>query len=196
MERETKHQILFWSSLVSGLFAFALAYWNLFIGEMPVVASIKILGTWTLPLPFAISRWWDIAIGPIWATISVFLLRTDEKENGKENSSFFMYLFPFVVGGLGIATGLFLVRSFGLIVGLIAGLVVALIYIFSTPPILRFNYGLEKGLSLWLFIGVNAALGATISVGIATGLILAIIFAIIFEIITGITSYREIQEQK
>ena len=131
--KKTKQLILRWSLVTGGLIALFWAIWYLITGEVPVVTSIKISSNWTYVLPFGVSRWWDILIGPIWSTIIILLL-TSKKLKGDEDR-----IFGLVVGlgvglivslGAGLGVGLIFSLGAGLIVGLVVGLI-ALIKVVS-----------------------------------------------------------------
>jgi len=66
-----------WSILTACLVAMFWTIWYLIAGYVPVVASIKITPNWVYVLPFNISRWWDVLIGPIWSTTIIFLLTNE-----------------------------------------------------------------------------------------------------------------------
>jgi len=90
--------IVRWSLVTAGLIAFFWTIWYLVAGNVPIVTSIKMTETWTIQLPFGISRWWDILIGPIWAT-AIILISTSERITKDED---------FVIGlvaGLGAGLG-------------------------------------------------------------------------------------------
>ena len=70
MERKQKLMIR-WSIVTGGLIALFWAIWYLATGEVPIVTSIKMTPNWNYVLPFGISRWWDILIGPIWSLIKI-----------------------------------------------------------------------------------------------------------------------------
>lgn len=75
--RTRQYKLMFrWSLLTTGLIALFWTIWYLIAGSVPTITSIKMTDTWTYFLPFGISRWWDILIGPIWSTIIILLLTT------------------------------------------------------------------------------------------------------------------------
>ena len=119
--KKTKQLILRWSLVTGGLIALFWAIWYLITGEVPVVTSIKISSNWTYVLPFGVSRWWDILIGPIWSTIIILLLTSKKLKGDKDR------IFGLVVG-LIVSLGVSLVASLGagLGVSLVVGLGVGL----------------------------------------------------------------------
>ncbi len=108
MDSSRKLQLcLRWSVVAAGLIAAFWTIWYLATGEVPVVSSIKMTEEWTYVLPVKMSRWWDILIGPIWAT-SLILIFSSKKINSDDELVF------------GLASGL----AFGLAFGLVSGLAV------------------------------------------------------------------------
>ena len=71
-----------WSLVTGGLIALFWAIYSLSTGSVPIVTSVKMTSTWTMSLPFGISRWWDILIGPIWSIIIIsFLTKLKDKDD-------------------------------------------------------------------------------------------------------------------
>ncbi|MDI6733883.1 MAG: hypothetical protein QMD50_00080 [Patescibacteria group bacterium] len=102
---------------------------------MPVVTSIKITPTYSYELPFTLSRWLDILIGPIYSCIFIFIF-TNKKIQKNEDLTFSLAVglalglaFGLV---LGLAVGLVLGLAFGLTAGLTAGLATLIKLIFSS----------------------------------------------------------------
>ena len=118
--------IVRWSLLTAGLIALFWASWYLVNGSVPVVTSIKMTPKWTVALPFGISHWWDVLMGPIWSTILI-LFFTNEQIRRNEDLAFglvFGLVYGLVVCGL-VVCGLAYVLAFGLVV---YGLVYVLVY--------------------------------------------------------------------
>jgi hypothetical protein len=145
--------MLRWSLVVGGLIALFWVIYYLIVGSVPTVTSIKMTETWTMSLPFGISRWWDIMFGPIWSIIIIYLLT---KLKGKDDD-----LVAALVVGLGVSLIVGLVA--GLTVGLGAGLGVSLIF------------GLAAGLGVSLIVGLGAGLGVSLTVGLGAGLIFGLV---------------------
>ena len=104
MEKERKRKLMWrWSLITAGLIALFWTMWYLITGQVPVMTSIKMTPELTWQLPFGISRWWDILIGPIWSFILISFF-TNERITKNE--------------GL----------VFGLVFGLVAGLVFGLVF--------------------------------------------------------------------
>ena len=127
--KKTKQLILRWSLVTGGLIALFWAIWYLITGGVPVVTSIKISSNWTYVLPFGVSRWWDILIGPIWSTIIILLL-TSKKLKGDEDRIFGLVVGLVVGLGAGLGAGLVAGLGVGPVVSLGVGLV-ALIKVVS-----------------------------------------------------------------
>ena len=105
--RERRERLLFRIPLaVAILIALFWLIWYLVAGSIPTTTSIKMTETWTIVLPFAVSRLWDILFGAIWTFIIVWIA-TSEKIRKNE------------------------ALIFGLVVGLGVGLVVLIRFIFS-----------------------------------------------------------------
>ena len=107
--------IVRWALVSAGLTALFWASWYLIYGEVPVVTAVKMTPNWTVNLPLAISRWWDVLQAPIWSTILI-LIFTNEKIRKDEDLAFEL--------AIGLALGL----AFGLVFGLAFGLAFRLVY--------------------------------------------------------------------
>ena len=111
MKSERRNTLIFrWSIVTAGLITLFWTSWYLMNGSVPIVTSITVTSDWTLDLPFGISRWWDVLIGPIWSTGLILLVTNKRVQKNEE-----------LVAGLvfGLVFGL----SFGLVSGLVAGLI-------------------------------------------------------------------------
>jgi len=158
---KTRDLTIRWSLLTGGLIALFWAGYYFFVGSVPVVASIKMTDSWIYILPFGISRWWDILIGPIWSTIIILLVDSERfrrKEGDETIALAFGLIFTLLIGlliGLTVGGGEPLCN--GLLIGLAGGL----------PAILAF-FGLFYGLDAVILVfrlmfeldyGLSAALG-------------------------------------
>lgn len=105
-------------SLVTGVII--AAFWTIYsiFGDVPSVTNIKMMNkSWTIPLPFTISRWWDIVIGPLWSTFFVLFLTSKARKSECLDAGL---VFGLIFGlDFGLVFGLF----FGLVFGLTSGLV-------------------------------------------------------------------------
>ena len=111
-----------WSVISAGLIALFWTIWALAShGHVPVVTALNLTDTTSLKLPFAISRWWDVAIGPIW---SLLLIAIFTSQKLRKNKDWVLGLVSSLVFGLisGLIIGLISSLTFGLISGLIFGL--------------------------------------------------------------------------
>ncbi|MEK7494102.1 MAG: hypothetical protein AAB630_03025 [Patescibacteria group bacterium] len=107
-----------WSILTAALIAAFWGVWYLVAGSVPVTQL------------FAISRWWDILLGPIFAVVFVFLLTNDwilEKTLMCQsmNADFF---------GVGLICCPFLGLVYGLEIGLITGVVFLPLLVMTLCP--------------------------------------------------------------
>lgn len=129
----TKNLIIRWSLLTGGLiFIFWLGYY-LIVGSIPIVTSINISDT-VIVLPFGVSRWLDILIGPIVSIIVIIFFNCHLYNT--ENITIY-----------GLILGLFLGMIFGLVIGgLHDGLPRALV--------LGAFYGIFYSLCLTLLMGL------------------------------------------
>ena len=138
-----------WSLISAGLIAAFWSVWYLVAGEVPVVTSIRLTPNHSWEMPFGISRWWDILIGPIWSLVLIPLFTSEQKE---EKEDFFVGL------------------AFGLGVGLVASLVVGL----DACLLVSLAVGLGAGLRAGRDIGLGACLGACLAAGLGVGLIVSL----------------------
>ena len=116
--------IIRWSLVTAGLITLFWTGWYLVNGSVPVVTSIQMTPNWTVALPFSISRWWDVPIGPIWSSILILFFTNKQVRKG-----------DLVIGLI-----------FGLVSGLVSGLVFFLV--------IGLVYGLAYGLVFFLVIGL------------------------------------------
>ena len=150
----TKQLMLRWSLVTGGLIALSWVIYYLIAGSVPTVTSMKVTDTWTLSLPFGISRWWDILIGPIWSIIIIYLFT---KLKGKDGD-----LVAALVAGLGF--GLIFGLIFGLASGLAFGLASGLAFGLAASLI----FGLTSGLAFGLGFGLVALIKLIASQGFWT----------------------------
>jgi len=153
--KRRKKLMLRWSILTAVLIALFWTIYYLIAGSVPVITSIKMTPDSTLALPFAISRWWDILLGPIFSCIFV-LLFTSRKIKGE-------MMVPGLIFGLvvGLICGLVGGLGGGLILSVGSGLAGGLILSvgMSNSPHIGLGVGLGLSLSISIFFSLGAGLG-------------------------------------
>lgn len=162
MAWERRVQLMCRWSLVTGvIIALFWGVWYLINGSVPTVTSVRITPDWTIQLPFAISRWWDVLIGPLWSVMLILILtnkRIWDNEDLKAGLVFgLVYGLAFGLA-FGLALGLFVGLAFGLFVGLALG------------PIAGLAFGLVSGLVSGLVAGLVAGLVFGLAYGLVYGL--------------------------
>lgn len=121
MTSKEKTMALRWSLLSAGLIALFWTIWYLITGDVPEVTSLDLWASIEIELPFAISRWWDVLLGPIYTLTAIFIWLQRESLG-----ILLILLAAYTVFGILV----------GLITGLIYGLTLALfILIFPISPI-------------------------------------------------------------
>lgn len=177
MEKRTKQLIIHWSIRTGGLITLFWTVWYLVIGEVPTITSIKMTESWIYVLPFGISRWSDILIGPIWSTIIILLLTGKRLKNNKD-------LVAGLVAGLivGLLYGLVFGLGTGLGICLCVGLGVGLVVKLATELIAGPNVELVCG----LVVKLGAGLGFGLGVGFVYGLVAGLIFELVYELGSGL----------
>ena len=165
---KTKQLILCWSLVTGGFIALFWAV-NYPACYVPIITSIKISKSWIIALPFGISRWWDILIGPIWSTIAVLVFASEksEEEIGEKltNSLFFGLV---VCACINMA----FILDTNLVISLISGLIISLGVSLVLGPI----FGLGISLGIGMYSGLTISLG----VGLIFGLIYSLYSGLIF----------------
>jgi hypothetical protein len=147
MKTERKYALMWrWSLITAGAIALFWTVWYLCAGSVPVIASVKMSSNWTLELPFKISRWWDVLMGPIWSVLLISLFTSGRIKECEESK------FDLVVG---LASGL----AFGLPFGLAGSLA----------------FGLAVGLVFSLPFGLVIGLAGSLAFGLAVGLVFSLV---------------------
>lgn len=99
---EIQTRMIRWSIFSSVLIACVWTIWFIVKGEVPVVTNVPLTEAWRIPLPFGISRWFDILIAPIWTCSFIFVFEKNKIENHTNT-----FYFGLLCGlGLGIIAGL------------------------------------------------------------------------------------------
>lgn len=110
-----------WSIVLSALIAM---FWGIVFyvdGIIPHITTISLTNQWSLMLPFHVSRWFDILLGPIGSIVFVTAY-TESKKRNHEDLFFIALMGP-------LCLGLFVGLDSGIIMGLIIGLITTLIVV-------------------------------------------------------------------
>ena len=157
-----------WSIISTSVLTLFWFVWYLIVGSVPEASQIVLWPGLTVQLPFPISRWYDLLLGPIYSYLIVYLLTSKQFKDSLVNEDIVPGLLLVIGAGL---SGLLVGAFFGLFLGL--GVVLVL--------------GLVFGLAFGLVFGLGTGLGTGLAFGLAfwlfAGLVILIIFSIIFSII-------------
>ncbi|MBI2448466.1 hypothetical protein HYV44_02830 [Candidatus Microgenomates bacterium] len=185
MSKERRNALMLrWSLLTAGLIATILLAYYWVTGEVPVTDQIfwsktkegeKIF----LQLPFGISRWWDVLLGPIWSCAFIAIM-ADKRSKDGHVSDLIAGLGAGLIFGLGF--GLIYDLSFGLGYGLVPGLVLGLGFGLIIGMTLRLVFGLVPGLVFGLGYGLVFGLVPGLVLGLGFGLAAALGFGLVFEL--------------
>lgn len=172
-------QLMFrWSLVTGGLIALFWAVYYLIAGDVPVVISIKMTKEWIITLPFGISRWCDILIGPIY---SIFLILLFTNKKLKEGHDLRFHIVS------GMIMGLFMGAFGGLVSDLASNLFLVLFFILFFSSILGFVLGVNSGLVSGLISGFSSFLVSVLVLGLISGivsvLVSILIFGLVFELV-------------
>ena len=99
-----------WSALSAALIALYWAVWYVITGEVPVVTTIELTKNWFITLPFAISHWYDILLGPIY---TVMFFTAYKNRNAEDKKELLVQLSVGLVVGFIISSFLFSVSAHG-----------------------------------------------------------------------------------
>jgi len=151
-EERRNRLIVRWSIFTAALIA---AFWAIFLlttGSVPIVESIRLTDTLNWDLPFGVSRWFDVFLGPIYAVtvIQFFYLVGRIGQGDKED----------------ILVDLAGVLVFSLAAGLVLGLTTGLVFGLAAVLAVGFVVGLVDGLVLGLAVGLATGLTAVLGVGL------------------------------
>lgn len=152
--------------------------WHFTIGQVPVVAIVKMTPDWTLMLPIRISRWWDVLVGLIWSFIVLFIFANKGVQKGK-NLMDILIFGPLIGLILGVTVGVNFSILYGLVVGLALSIVAGLFLGLTYGLIVVLHYDLRSG----LFFGLTCIL----FFGLPPGLLFGLIFGIGFSLISGLS---------
>jgi hypothetical protein len=132
---KTGKKILFWSIITSGAIAIFWTIWYLINDQVPITTSLEISESWTYFLPFGISRWWDILIGPLWLTPLILLCNNLLKSTQlrlKEKQGLTAEMMELSLMLVILAAG----ATIGLLLGICYGLIISLISIIMWLPVI------------------------------------------------------------
>jgi len=174
--KRRKKLMLSWSILTAVLIALFWTIYYLTVGSVPVVSSIKMTPDSTLTLPFAISRWWDILLGPL---LSCFFALFFTSKKITEDGDLFVGM------GVGLGVGL----GFGPIVGPVVGLFVSIVVFLFVSCLLGdspFGLGVSLGIGLDFGPVLSLVLGLFVSivVGFAVSLVVGLGLGLSFGLVT------------
>lgn len=157
--KKLRYTLMFrWSIATAAPVALFWAVWYLVNGSVPISSIASFYG---IPIPFTISRWWDVLTGPIVSILVVLLSRPIFEAEGEEvvaSGLIFSLGWGFIAGvGKGIVVGIVV----GIIVGIATGVVIALFSILYVTLSVCFRV-----LKRWLFpMDLMDVLGAEPSSG-------------------------------
>lgn len=169
---KTQKLMFRWSLLTGVLIALFLVICYLSTGSVPIVTSVQMTKTWTMPLPFGISRWWDVLIGPTWSIIIIYLL-TKQKDKNKD------WIFGLIIG---LIFGLIIGLGAGLVADQSAGLLIALLVGLGAGLLTALLVGLGVGLIIGLLAGLGVSLGVSLVACPLTALLVGLVACLVFGI--------------
>ena len=179
MEYHRSQMMLRWSLLTGGLIALFWVIYYFINGSVPVVSTLKWSDTQTITLPFLVSRWFDILIGPLYSIIFVYLFISNKiKEN--EELGFALVVALFVGLVVALFVGLVVAPGFGLVFALVFALAVALGFALGFALVFGLGFGLVFALVFALGFGLGAGLAAALGFGLKILKIMFRIFTIRF----------------
>ena len=153
-----KKLIVRWSLVSAGLIAGFWLLWYVIVGTVPNVSSISIGEDYIFELSFKISRWWDIAIGPLWSTVFVLFVSNKRIQQDED------LRFAFIVG---------------LMAGAIAGMVFPLNFDAQLAAVLTVLFVCILGLVFGIAGGILFALVFAATFVLAVGMLLGLVFGIL-----------------
>jgi hypothetical protein len=111
-----------WSVASTAAIALFWTGWYFINGPVPVVSEFQMSQKWVISFPFALSRWWDVLLGPISAVTVVSFFSSKYYCDYKENLDTGLGVGLGAGLGVGLAGGLVFGLTFGLAFGLAFGL--------------------------------------------------------------------------
>ncbi|MEX0869821.1 MAG: hypothetical protein WDZ39_00100 [Candidatus Spechtbacterales bacterium] len=171
--------MLRWSIFTFAAIAAFWTIWYFTAGSVPVVHEIQLTESTTLTLPFAVSRWFDVLLGPVYSVLLIqtfYAAKKEESVDGDLVAGLAVGLFAGLAFALAsvLAGGLAFALAFGLVFGLAVGLVVALAFALAFGLVAGLAAGLVFGLVTGLAAGLAFALAVALAFGLAFGLVCVI----------------------
>lgn len=170
-----------WSIFTAMIIATFWSIWYIIVGSVPTTTQIQWSPIETIKLPFAISRFWDILIGPILSTIVIFVVTSQKlKKCSDENKEVLVLGLVF-----GLVSGLAFVLVFGLAPMLIFGLTFMLIFGLASMLVSVLVFGLVSGLVSGLISMLVSVLVSVLVFGLVSGLVSALVFGLVSGLVFG-----------
>ena len=154
-----------YSVLSAALIGAFWAIWYAMNGSVPVVTDVVLTLNYTLSLPFGMSRWFDMLLGPLAAGLLVPMFTSERVMKDK-------YFREDL--------------AFGLVYGLIYGLVVGPVYGLAFELVYGLAVGLGFGLVFGLVYGLDAGLVYGLAAGLVVGLVSGLVFGLVFGLVYGL----------
>jgi hypothetical protein len=166
-------KIILWSIIPTGLIALFWAIHYLVAGYVPTIHRLVLSDAYTIHLPFAISRWCDVLLGPL----TLIAIRQHFKVDKSKVSTFWQILSLLACLIMGIIFHLFINPIFSLGYGMIVTL------------IFNFNPDINKNRTAYEFMtfGVVFSLSISLLFSIAFGMLHILLYGLIFGLLYGIT---------
>ena len=175
MTKKRRNKLMFrWSVFTAALITIFWTVWYFNTGSVPVVESIQWAENSYINLPVALSRWFDILLGPLYSISFISVLYWIKGTDNKDlvfvlvcSLAFALAISLIVVAAsvpvfglvIGVVSGLMCLLACGIVVGLIIG------------PVSVIFFGLVVGLASGLFFGIVVGTAAGIAVVLAIVLI-------------------------
>lgn len=181
--KRTKKLMVRWSLISAAFFALFWGAWYLIAGEVPELTEIKWNNKIIYQLPFAISRWWDVLLVPLWVNLIIITIGVIKKisKTIQKNDFLAILLCPLSIGLLfGLPVWGICIRGSNSTLGMVWGMIIflGLGLLFSLPA------GLCDKSTNGLIGSLTVGLAASIVINITLGLSIGLIFCITFDLIT------------
>jgi hypothetical protein len=127
-----------WPLVSAGFIGAFWLVWHLIAGSVPVVTSLEMTEAWSVALPFGISHWWDILLGPLFVCVLIYLYFRVKDINKDVATA--LAVAPAFGLFYGLCVRLVVGWPTALFIGLLAGLIFGLVWLikaFLSSKILR-----------------------------------------------------------